>query len=89
MFNRSRALMVAVLGMALSAAHLAAPPAHRTPVVEVAVSKKRKRGLFNGAVYPSSPTLWGSSSLRISAAQSKRNSAKRRNQRRHKRHLKG
>lgn len=87
MFNRSRALLVA----SITAAALACSPAmatHRALTPAVTVSKKHKRGLF-GAVRPSHSSLTGISALRISVAQGKRNAAKRRNQRRHKRHLKG
>ena len=90
MFNRSRAMLVASLGvMALADVHPAGPASRSTPALEVVTSKKHKRGLVNGAVLPSSSRLWGISSLRISVAQGKRNATKRRNQLRHKRHLKG
>lgn len=86
MFNRSRSMLVAAVSMmALAGTPALASPQALAPVVTV--SKKHKRGLFNGAVQPSSSSLSGGSSLRISVAQGKRNAAKCRNQRRHKRHI--
>lgn len=88
MFNRSRAMLAAVVMGALACTSPAAVlrlEAH----TEVNVSSKRKRALFTGAVLPSHPSLSGTKSLHISVAQCKRNAAKRRNKRRHKRHLRG
>lgn len=87
MFNRSRALLAAVV---LGAMSFSSPALSRqvTPTV-VTVSKKQPRGLFNGVVHPSQPTWRCISPLRISVAQGKRNAAKRRNQRRHKRACRG
>lgn len=84
MLSLRRSWLAATVMLAALAPALAAPAALR-PVPTV--SKKHKRGLFNDAVRPSSPSLSGTSTLRISVAQGKRNTAKRRNQRRHKRHL--
>lgn len=87
MFNRSRALLAAAFGAFL----VLSPGAYAHPATApvVTVSTKKKRGLFNGSVLPSSPSLRGISSLRISVAQGKRNAARCRNQRRHKRHIRG
>lgn len=88
MFNRSRAMLTGVLAMLSVSAAQAAIPMQRAATV-ITESKKQLRGLFNGAVLPSSPSLRGISSIRITMAQSKRASVKRHNQRRHKRHIRG
>lgn len=87
MFNRSRALMAAamMMGLSTSPAMLSAPIP--TPIVNV--SKKAKRGLFNGKVLPSNGLLMGLRSVRLSVAQGKRNAAKHRHKQRHKRACRG
>jgi hypothetical protein len=88
MFNRSRAMLATVIISALAFGAPAVSALERIGTV-ITTSKKQRRGLFNGAVLPSSPALRGTSSMRITVAQMKRNSAARRNQQRHKRHVKG
>lgn len=88
MFNQLRAMLAAVV---LYPTSLGTCAIHQKngPQAVVTEQRNQRRGLFNGQVLPSSPSLRGISSLRISVAQAKRNAAKRRNQRRHKRHNKG
>lgn len=80
-------MLVVVLGAGLTLSPGAY--AHQATAPAVTISTRKKRGLFNGAIAPSSPSLRGISALRLSVAQGKRNAAKCRNQRRHKRHTKG
>ena len=88
MFNRTRAFFsYFAAAAALAATGAVTVPRHAEPVVNV--SRRRPRGLFNGLPHPSGPSLAASSPLRSSVAQGKRLAAKRRNQLRHKRHLKG
>lgn len=83
MFNRSRAFLGAALAMAIGAAGMPALQSLVHP--QVVVSSKRKRGLFNGMVLPSSGALVGSRASRNTVAQAKRAQVKRANQQRHKR----
>lgn len=88
MFNRVRAFFSYFAAAAALALTSPAPlPLHAGPIANA--SKRRARGLFNGLPVPSISSLTGRSSLRVSVAQGKRLAAKRRNQQRHKRHLKG
>jgi hypothetical protein len=88
MFNRARAFFSYFAAAAALATTGGAPvPRHAEPVVNV--SRRRSLGLFNGLPHPSSPSLAAGSPFRCSVAHGKRLAAKRRNQLRHKRHLKG
>jgi hypothetical protein len=89
MFSRARAFFFAAAAVALAFSGPALATAHHTATPVVNASKKRKRGEGNNLVHPYSSSLVGKSSLRLSVAQGKRRSAKRRNQLRHKRHMKG
>jgi len=88
MLDRSRAFFGA-LAVALAGAGGAPAIPSRAPQLQVAASKKRRRGLFNGALLPYEQTLIGTRSRRCTAAQLKRASVKRRNQLRHKRAMRG
>lgn len=87
MFNRSRALMAAamMMGLSTSPAMLSAPIP--TPIVNV--SKRTKRGFFNGRASPNLALLMGWRSVRLSVAQGKRNAVKHRRQQRNKRACRG
>jgi hypothetical protein len=87
MFNRSRALLSAAIAFALSGG--LAPALHSTARPQVTVSSKRKKGLFNCVLFPSSGSLIGSRASCNTVARHKRTAAKRRNQLRYKRLLKG
>lgn len=76
-----------VAALALSGPALASTHRAIDPVVNV--SRKRRTGLFNRLPHRSSSSLAGRSPLRISVAQAKRHAAKCRNQRRHKRLIRG
>lgn len=62
---------------------------HASPVPTAVVGKKIKRGLFNGRATASAMALQGRKGAAMTCAQQKRNSAKRNNQQRHKRHCRG
>lgn len=57
---------------------------HPMPVPRVAVSNKKKRGLFNDMVFPESQRMIGRKGAGICMAQQKRAAQKRRNRARHK-----
>jgi hypothetical protein len=63
--------------------------AQATPVPREIVGKKVKRGLFNDRAMASQDALQGRKGAAMTCAQQKRNSTKRRNQQRHKRHCRG
>jgi hypothetical protein len=90
MFNRTRAFFSYFAATAaLALAGPSAPPVNRIIEPIPNTSRKRARGLFNNLPYAARPVFAGKSSLRVSVAQGKRLAAKRRNQLRNKRHLKG
>ena len=86
MFNRSKSMLAAV--MALAAMACGAGMSHAMPAPQAMVSKKQRKGLFNGLPYPSYGMLFGTKGAGICMAHQQRVARKRCNQRRHKRALK-